>query len=135
MKDATFYWTVPGHKVVDLDGEEEKKEKEKEQKKEKEKKEGKDKRDIKNAKKESDEKEVSEDDSNEPSAKIALEDISLKVDHKNKRVMVVGRVGSGKSALAQALISQLHMEKGTLETVGTIAYVPQTVHPFILPYW
>lgn len=39
---------------------------------------------------------------------------------------VLGKVGSGKSALIQALLGGLHRTKGTAYLCGSVAYVPQT---------
>lgn len=39
---------------------------------------------------------------------------------------VLGKVGSGKSALISALLGSLHRTKGSASICGTIAYVPQT---------
>lgn len=43
--------------------------------------------------------------------------------------MVAGLVGSGKSALAQAVLGQLYKLKGEINVTGSVAYVPQTVRP------
>ncbi|KAG2483865.1 hypothetical protein HYH03_017317 [Edaphochlamys debaryana] len=41
-------------------------------------------------------------------------------------VAVVGRVGSGKSSIFQAVLNHMHLESGQLAVGGTMAYVPQT---------
>ncbi|KAG2422455.1 hypothetical protein HXX76_016025 [Chlamydomonas incerta] len=41
-------------------------------------------------------------------------------------VAVVGRVGSGKSSIFQAVLNHMNLESGALHVGGTMAYVPQT---------
>ena len=49
------------------------------------------------------------------------------MDEKTKLTMVAGLVGSGKSALAQAVLRYITKTSGSLKVHGTVAYVPQTV--------
>lgn len=55
---------------------------------------------------------------------ITLKNINMNVKHKNI-VAVVGTVGSGKSSLVQALLGEMGKISGRVNTLGTIAYVPQ----------
>jgi ABC-type multidrug transport system fused ATPase/permease subunit len=45
---------------------------------------------------------------------------------KGEVAAIVGRVGSGKSSVLQALLSKMALVKGTVKAGGTAAYVPQT---------
>ncbi|KAJ7658502.1 multidrug resistance-associated ABC transporter [Mycena rosella] len=45
---------------------------------------------------------------------------------KGSFVAIVGRVGSGKSSILQALIGEMRKTAGTVKFGGTLAYVPQT---------
>ncbi|KAG7393122.1 hypothetical protein PHYPSEUDO_012458 [Phytophthora pseudosyringae] len=53
-----------------------------------------------------------------------LEGINLHIDA-GSLVMVVGTVGSGKSSLLQALLGEMRMTAGRVDTVGEFAYVSQ----------
>lgn len=57
--------------------------------------------------------------------KTALVDINFKA-LKGELNCILGKVGSGKSALIQALLGSLHRTKGIASVAGTVAYVPQT---------
>lgn len=54
----------------------------------------------------------------------AVSDLDLNVSP-GMLLGVVGEVGSGKSALMQALLGELPLRQGAVELHGTIAYVPQ----------
>ncbi|PIL27467.1 ATP-binding cassette transporter [Ganoderma sinense ZZ0214-1] len=54
-----------------------------------------------------------------------LKDIKLKIP-KGSFVAIVGRVGSGKSSLLQALIGEMRKTRGQCTFSSTAAYVPQT---------
>jgi ABC-type multidrug transport system fused ATPase/permease subunit len=54
-----------------------------------------------------------------------LADINLNV-RKGELVAIVGPTGSGKSMLLQALLGELHKEKGRVMVQGKVAYVPQS---------
>lgn len=56
--------------------------------------------------------------------KTALVDINYKAK-KGELNCILGRVGSGKSAILQALLGDLHKPKGHISIKGSIAYVPQ----------
>lgn len=56
--------------------------------------------------------------------KTALVDINYQAK-KGELNCILGRVGSGKSAMLQALLGDLHKPKGHVSVKGTIAYVPQ----------
>ncbi|AWU74051.1 uncharacterized protein C5L36_0A06450 [Pichia kudriavzevii] len=45
---------------------------------------------------------------------------------KGKLNCILGKVGSGKSAIIQALLGSLHRTKGSASIAGSVAYVPQT---------
>ena len=64
-----------------------------------------------------------------PDGAPAIKDASLTIRH-GEFVAVVGAVGSGKSALAQALLGELERVEGHHMINGSIAYVPQ--QPWIL---
>ncbi|XP_055837482.1 multidrug resistance-associated protein 1-like [Episyrphus balteatus] len=53
-----------------------------------------------------------------------LRDINMEVK-KGSLVAVVGTVGTGKSSLISALLGEMDKLKGRVNTIGTIAYVPQ----------
>ena len=53
-----------------------------------------------------------------------LADLNLKVKQ-NSLFAVVGKVGSGKSSLAHALIKELKRISGSIKVNGRISYVPQ----------
>lgn len=61
--------------------------------------------------------------------KFVLSDIDLIVKP-GQLIAVVGGVGSGKSALCEAVLSEMQRVKGSVDVYGRAAYVPQT--PFIL---
>ncbi|KAL0958947.1 hypothetical protein HGRIS_014261 [Hohenbuehelia grisea] len=54
-----------------------------------------------------------------------LKDLRLQVP-KGSFVAVVGRVGSGKSSLLQALIGEMRKTRGNVSLGGRVSYVPQT---------
>jgi ATP-binding cassette subfamily C (CFTR/MRP) protein 1 len=56
--------------------------------------------------------------------KVILRNINLEVK-KGTLVAIVGPVGSGKSSLISAILGEMHKISGTVNTDGTIAYVPQ----------
>ncbi len=58
------------------------------------------------------------------SAKPTLKNISLKVKP-GELVAVVGAVGTGKSSLLSALLGEMNLVSGSVNTKGTVAYVPQ----------
>lgn len=57
--------------------------------------------------------------------KTALVNINFTA-YKGQLSCVLGKVGSGKSALIQALLGSLHRTNGLASICGSIAYVPQT---------
>lgn len=57
--------------------------------------------------------------------KTAMVNINYKAK-KGELNCVLGKVGSGKSALIQALLGGLHKTKGSISVAGSVAYVPQT---------
>ncbi|PRT52473.1 Metal resistance protein YCF1 [Wickerhamiella sorbophila] len=57
--------------------------------------------------------------------KPALSDISLQAA-KGELTCIVGRVGTGKSSLLQAIMGNLHKDSGNAVVHGSIAYVAQT---------
>lgn len=59
------------------------------------------------------------------SSKIALRDINLTVK-KGELCCIVGRVGSGKSALCKAICGLLSVHSGTIECKLTLGYVSQS---------
>lgn len=63
------------------------------------------------------------------SVKIALSDINFKAS-KGDLSCIVGKVGSGKSALLQAILGDLHKSEGIVTVKGHVAYVAQT--PWII---
>jgi ABC-type multidrug transport system fused ATPase/permease subunit len=58
-----------------------------------------------------------------------LFDVSFKV-HDGELLAVVGKVGSGKSAIMSALLGEIYKTQGTVLIRGAVAYVPQS--PFIM---
>jgi ABC-type multidrug transport system fused ATPase/permease subunit len=54
-----------------------------------------------------------------------LHDISLKIK-RGSLTAVVGRVGEGKSSLVGALLGEMYKYKGTVQSYGSLAYVPQS---------
>ncbi|ODV84224.1 hypothetical protein CANARDRAFT_8901 [[Candida] arabinofermentans NRRL YB-2248] len=56
--------------------------------------------------------------------KVALTDVNFKAN-KGELNCIIGRVGSGKSSLMQAMLGDLHKTKGMVFTYGSIAYVSQ----------
>ncbi|KAI8866883.1 hypothetical protein GQ42DRAFT_181032 [Ramicandelaber brevisporus] len=54
-----------------------------------------------------------------------LNDVTFEC-RRGELVAVVGKVGSGKSALISALLGELHKVSGTVQRNGKVAYVPQT---------
>lgn len=55
---------------------------------------------------------------------VVLEDIGVRVKA-GSLTAVVGTVGSGKSSLVSALLGEMEKQCGTVNVVGSIAYVPQ----------
>ncbi|XP_058980625.1 multidrug resistance-associated protein 1 isoform X4 [Musca domestica] len=55
---------------------------------------------------------------------ITLKNINMHVK-KNTLCAIVGTVGSGKSSVVQAYLGEMEKISGTVNTVGSIAYVPQ----------
>ncbi|KAL0958936.1 hypothetical protein HGRIS_014252 [Hohenbuehelia grisea] len=53
-----------------------------------------------------------------------LKNLDLKVD-RGAFIAIVGRVGSGKSSLLQALIGEMRKTKGDVRFGGSVSYVPQ----------
>eukprot|EP00756_Hemistasia_phaeocysticola_P019053 Hpha_TRINITY_DN15635_c2_g3::TRINITY_DN15635_c2_g3_i1::g.101879::m.101879/K05665/ABCC1; ATP-binding cassette, subfamily C (CFTR/MRP), member 1 len=60
----------------------------------------------------------------EEDGEIALHDINLHIGRK-ELVMIVGKVGSGKSSIASALLGEVEKVKGSLCSVGRIGYCQQ----------
>ncbi|CAM1331230.1 ABCC4 (predicted) [Pycnogonum litorale] len=58
-----------------------------------------------------------------------LKNINLNLDS-NDFVTIVGPVGSGKTSLLMMILRELHVPKGSIDVVGSIAYVPQD--PWVL---
>ena len=63
-------------------------------------------------------------DKNKDEKPFALENMSLRIP-KGSFIAIVGRVGSGKSSLLQALVGEMRMTKGDVVFGGSVAYVPQ----------
>ncbi|CUM68582.1 uncharacterized protein PRCAT00006309001 [Priceomyces carsonii] len=61
--------------------------------------------------------------------KIALEKINLQVK-KGELDCIVGKVGSGKSSMLQAMLGNLYKLEGQVKLKGKVAYVPQS--PWIM---
>ncbi|KAG6602878.1 ATP-binding Cassette (ABC) Superfamily [Phytophthora cinnamomi] len=55
---------------------------------------------------------------------LCLKEINLHIEA-GSLVMIVGKVGSGKSSLLQALLGEMQMAAGTMEVQGEISYVSQ----------
>ncbi|XP_032595391.1 multidrug resistance-associated protein 1 isoform X7 [Drosophila grimshawi] len=55
---------------------------------------------------------------------ITLKNINIEV-RQNNLVAIVGTVGSGKSSVIQAFLGEMEKISGSVNTVGTMAYVPQ----------
>ncbi|KAF9500249.1 multidrug resistance-associated ABC transporter [Pleurotus eryngii] len=55
---------------------------------------------------------------------FVLKNLSLEID-KGSFVAIVGRVGSGKSSLLQALIGEMRKTRGEVNFGGSVSYVPQ----------
>jgi ABC-type multidrug transport system fused ATPase/permease subunit len=55
---------------------------------------------------------------------FSLQNINLRVK-KGQLIMIVGKVGCGKSSLLKSIIDMLHVEEGTVQSNGKIAYIPQ----------
>ena len=54
-----------------------------------------------------------------------VKNISFEVSD-NKLLLITGPVGCGKSSLLLSILNELPATEGTIERVGSIAYVPQT---------
>ena len=65
----------------------------------------------------------------EETVPLALSNCNLTVP-KGALCVIVGAVGSGKSTMLQAILSELHFEEGSVGVNGTLAYVEQ--EPWIL---
>ncbi|KAH7122420.1 multidrug resistance-associated protein 1 [Dendryphion nanum] len=61
---------------------------------------------------------------NKNEERVALQDINFSA-HKGELSCIVGRVGSGKSSLLQAVLGDLYKMKGEVVLRGDTAYVPQ----------
>ncbi|XP_075152488.1 multidrug-Resistance like Protein 1 isoform X4 [Haematobia irritans] len=55
---------------------------------------------------------------------VTLKNINMQVK-KNTLCAIVGTVGSGKSSVVQAYLGEMEKISGTVNTVGSVAYVPQ----------
>lgn len=55
---------------------------------------------------------------------VTLKNINIEVP-KNTLCAIVGTVGSGKSSVIEAFLGEMEKISGTVNTVGSIAYVPQ----------
>lgn len=55
---------------------------------------------------------------------VILKDINVRVKA-GEFVCIIGKVGSGKSSLVQALIGEMHKEAGLLKFKGKIAFATQ----------
>ncbi|XP_055920592.1 multidrug resistance-associated protein 1-like [Eupeodes corollae] len=55
---------------------------------------------------------------------VILKDINMKIET-NTLVAIVGTVGSGKSSIISAFLGEMDKLRGRVNTVGSIAYVPQ----------
>ncbi|EGT32255.1 hypothetical protein CAEBREN_05120 [Caenorhabditis brenneri] len=60
----------------------------------------------------------------EESGRATLQDLELTAP-RNSLIAVVGKVGSGKSSLLQALLGEMEKLEGRIEVNGRIAYIPQ----------
>jgi ABC-type transport system involved in cytochrome bd biosynthesis fused ATPase/permease subunit len=54
-----------------------------------------------------------------------LKNLTMRIE-RGKLVAIVGRVGSGKSSLLQAIIGEMRRLSGNVSFGGRIAYCPQT---------
>jgi ABC-type multidrug transport system fused ATPase/permease subunit len=63
------------------------------------------------------------------SSNFALTDVNFKVKQ-GEIVMIEGTVGAGKFSLLLTLLKEMHLESGSIETSGRIAYVEQ--EPWII---
>jgi ABC-type polysaccharide/polyol phosphate transport system ATPase subunit len=63
------------------------------------------------------------------SSNFSLTDVNFKV-RGGELVMIEGTVGAGKSSLLMTLLKEMHLESGSIETSGRIAYVEQ--EPWIM---
>lgn len=66
---------------------------------------------------------------NSGSSNVALKNINFE-SKKGSLDCIVGRVGSGKSAVIQAILGDLHKDSGTVNVHGKVAYVSQV--PWIM---
>lgn len=57
--------------------------------------------------------------------KIILKNIHLNIE-KGSLIAIVGQVGSGKSSLLSAILDEMYKVEGSINVMGSIAYVPQT---------
>lgn len=55
---------------------------------------------------------------------VCIKNINIKAD-KGSLVAIVGTVGCGKTSVISAILGEMEKLKGTVNTVGSIAYVPQ----------
>ena len=62
--------------------------------------------------------------SSKKKAEFSVHSINLEVA-RGDLVMIVGKVGSGKSSLLKSVLDMLHVSAGYVQSHGTIAYVPQ----------
>jgi ATP-binding cassette, subfamily C (CFTR/MRP), member 1 len=74
---------------------------------------------------ESGDEEKGKDGEKEDEKPFALEGLKLNIP-KGSFVAIVGRVGSGKSSLLQAMIGEMKRTRGEVVFSGSVAYVPQT---------
>ena len=55
---------------------------------------------------------------------FTLKNLNLKIK-KGQLIMIVGKVGSGKSCLLKSTLDMLHQTNGNIQICGSIAYIPQ----------
>ena len=48
-------------------------------------------------------------------------------------VFIVGEIGSGKSSLASAILKELKIVSGNIETNGNLSHTPEEVHNILYP--
>ena len=60
-----------------------------------------------------------------PPEPAGISNINFKAK-KGELVMVVGKVGAGKSSLCSAILSEMSVKSGKLTRIGKVAYVPQS---------
>ena len=72
----------------------------------------------------SDDKEDPEDKAKEVDENFSLKDLNLNIKE-GSLIAVIGKVGSGKSSLVQAMLGELHKFTGQAELYGKVAYVAQ----------